>query len=257
MCFLLLSEPKFLHSSSKSFLDKDHVQLSDSEVKWQCRNKFPCTQYPSPTWMVTHWHTGVRKEPKSIILHKVRHVEGWTNLKEIWKPALKTQFRESLSCFVVLGMKMLRIFHRCSAGSRTVPDSHAGNASGSTESCGDDLHCIERGHSPARLFHQEQAAAWRVGNAGSLPLCSSFTLMWSCPQSSHASLFMFLPLGIFWSSCYMWILMVICGCDILTTNTNSSFPLVLFGGFYLFDWFVWVCLFGFLSGLVWAFCLLF
>lgn len=53
---------------------------------------------------------------------------------------------------------------------RIVPGCHSGNASGSAESCGDDLHCTERGHSPARVFHQEQTAAWRVGNAGSPPL---------------------------------------------------------------------------------------
>lgn len=73
----------FYTFSWKSFLDKHHAQLSDSEAKWQSRNKFPCTHYPSSTWVVTHWHTGGRKEPKCITVHKVTRVEGWTNLTEI------------------------------------------------------------------------------------------------------------------------------------------------------------------------------
>lgn len=216
----------------------------------------------------SHWHTGARKEPKCITVHKVRHVEGWTDLTGIWKPPLKIQSRESLSCFVVLGMKMLRIFHRCSAGSRIDLGSSSGNASSSAESCGNDLHCTERGHSPERVFHQEQTAAWRVGNAGSVPLLI-LHLNVELPQSCHVSLFIVLLLGIFWSSCYMWLFMVnlweaaICLLwyphnytnSFYTNSTNS--PLVLFGFFYLFDWFVWVCLFGFLSVLVWGFYFLF
>lgn len=59
---------------------------------------------------------------------------------------------------------MLSTFPRCSAGSRIVPESGSGNASASTESCGNDFHCMERGHSPARVFQQskQQPGGWAM-----------------------------------------------------------------------------------------------
>lgn len=250
MCFLLLSQPKLLPISWKSFLDKDRVQLSDSEAKWQCRNQLSCTQSPSSTWKVTHGHTRGRKKPKCIVGHnKVRRVEGWRNLAEIWKAALKTQFGESLSSFVLLGLKMLSTFPRCSAGSRIVPESGSGNASASTESCGNDFHCMERGHSPARVFQQskQQPGGWAIWTTA----CSSFTTMQSC----HGSLFPFLLLDMFWRSCSRWLWMVI---QVGSSHSPAviSLQLVLtshclwfdWGCFIcLFDWFLWVGFFVFFS----------
>lgn len=205
MCFLLLSEPKFLHISCKSFIDKDHVQLSDSEAKWQSRNKCSCSQHPPFTWMVPHWHTGARKEHKCIIVHKIRCVEGWTNLTGIWKPPLKTQFREGLICFVVPGTKMLRTFHRCSG---LCLDVTLEMPVAQLRAVG-MIYTALRGATVLQgsfIRSKQQPGGW-----GMLDLnhCSSFTLMWSCPQSCHVSLFIFLLLGMFWSSCYMWLFMVI------------------------------------------------
>ena len=78
------------------------------------------------------------------------------------------QGKPELLC--VSGGEEIQDLPRMLRGGSTVPESRSGNASGSAESCGDDLHCVEKGHSPARVFDQEQRAAWSVGNAGSVPL---------------------------------------------------------------------------------------
>lgn len=120
-------------------------------------------------WLLTGTQ-GEGRNPNASLYIKSHVLRGEQVSQRYWKPPLKTQFRESLSCFVFLGVRKFRIFHRCSAGGRIVPESRSGNASGSAESCGNDLRRVERGHSPARVFHQEQRAAWSVGNAGSVPL---------------------------------------------------------------------------------------
>lgn len=204
MCFLLLSEPQFLHISCKSFLD--HVQLSDSEVKWQCRNKFSCTQYPPSTWMVTHWHTGVRKEPKCIIPYKVRYIEGWTNLTEIWKPPLKTQFRESLGYFVAW---------RCS-GSSTDAEQAAGLCLNlALEMPVAQLGAVGMIHIALREATVLKGSSIRSKSSlegGECWICTTVLILHinvELPPKLPWITFIFLLLDIFWSSCYMWILMVI------------------------------------------------
>ena len=133
------------------------------------QEEITCTHYPSSTWVVSHCTRGRGRNPNASLYIK-SHVLRGEQISELLETSSEDPIQGKPELLSVSGGEEVQDLPQMLRGSSTVPESGSRNASGSAESCGHDLHGIEKGHSPARVFHQEQRAAWSVGNAGSVPL---------------------------------------------------------------------------------------